>query len=123
MTRTIGPDNAIAWVQVRLRGGPRNLLTTTGTYAGVIGLSMVACVQLLPTPVDQILGGWATAIIVLQAAVLLLFGGSRVAAAIRQDITSGVIESHRLMPIAPAQAVAGYMQGATCQALCLALAN
>lgn len=123
MTSTIGADNAIAWVQVRLRGGPRNLLTTTATYAGVIALSMVACVQLLPTPVDRILGGWATAIIVLQAAVLLLFGGSRVAAAIRQDITLGIIESHRLMPVAPGQAVAGYVLGSTSQAMCLASVN
>jgi hypothetical protein len=123
MTRIIGPDNAIAWVQVQLRGGPRNLLTTTATYAGVIALSMVACVQLLPTPVDRILGGWATGLLVLQAAILLLFGGSRVAAAVRQDVTSGIIESHRLMPVAPGQAVAGYVVGATSQAVCLAAAN
>ena len=123
MTRTIGPDNAIAWVQVRLRGGARNLLTTTGAYAGVIALSMTASVQLLPSPPSQVLGGWATGLMVLQAAVLLLFGASRVAAAIRQDITSGIIESHRLMPVAPGQAVAGYMLGATSQAMCLAAAN
>jgi hypothetical protein len=123
MTRTFGPDNAIAWVQVRLRGGPRNLLMTTGAYAAVIGLGMIGSVQLLPDRPSQVMSGWALGIMVLQAGVLLLFAPSRVAGAIRSDLTTGIIESHRLMPLLPAQAVVGYILGASSQAVCLAVAN
>jgi hypothetical protein len=123
MTRTFGPDNAIAWVQLRLRGGPRNLLSTTATYAAVIGVVMVGTVHLIPGPPGAALAAWGTGLLVIQAAVLLLFGSSRVASAIRQDLNSGIIESNRLMPVAPSQAVLGYILGSTSQALCVAAAN
>src|SRR5688572_1161425 len=100
MTRTFGPDNAIAWVQVRLRGGPRNLLTTTLTYAAVVGLAMVGSVQLVPARPGDTLAGWVGGLLGLQVATLLLFGTSRVASAIRLDINTGIIESNRLMPVA-----------------------
>ena len=43
--------------------------------------------------------------------------------AIRGDLNSRMIESHRLMPITPAEAVFGYMLGGASQVLLLAALN
>ena len=53
----------------------------------------------------------------IQTLSLVLFGTSRVGAAIRGDITSRMIESHRLMPTSPAMAMAGYLAGGAAQPL------
>jgi hypothetical protein len=123
MTRTFGPDNAIGWVQVRLRGGPRTLLTTSATYGAVIVAAMIASVRMADrSPLSTVFQGWAAGLMGLQAAILLLFAPTRIAAAVRQDL-SGMIESHRLMPVAPFQAIIGYLFGSTTQALALGVVN
>ena len=48
---------------------------------------------------------------------------ARVGTAVRQDQTSRMIESHRLTPMSPAQAVLGYMLGPAAQPFGLCVAN
>ncbi len=115
----IGPDNAIGWAQFIVRGGMRNLLGTMGVTA----LAIIGGVILTAEFADRgtnAMHGWAVALLAAQGVVLVLFGGSRVNAAIRADLGSGIIESHRLMPTPPLHAALGYVFGATAQALGLA---
>jgi hypothetical protein len=123
MTRTFGSDNPIAWVQVRLKGGLRNLLSTTATYSAVVILAMLGTIQLFEENPTTMYSRWMVGMLALQSAVLLLLGSARVSGAIKLDLTSGIIESNRLMPIAPMQAVIGYIFGSVAQAMCLAGAN
>lgn len=109
-------NNAIAWAQFQLRGGLRNTLTFCTVYAAaVIGLYMFA-----HSADPRHFGwptGWINVLLGIQSFGLLVFGSSRVAAAIRTDLVSRMIESHRLMSTPAPQAVAGYMIGGGSQAL------
>lgn len=84
---------------------------------------MAAFVKGLRAPASFTFGGFVVLFFVLQALSLLIFGTGRVAMAVRSDVRSGVIESHRLMPTAPATAVFGYLFGAPLQALVLFVLN
>lgn len=117
------PNNAISYAQFQLRGGARTLLLTVGCYALLIGLLAVGSSRLEPRSANSTLRGWLTAILALQAANLVVFGSSRIAAAVRADAGGAMIESHRLMPTSPAQAVLGYLTGASSQAIGLGVAN
>src|SRR5438045_159209 len=116
-------DNAIAFAQVRLRGGWRNLLATTLAYALLIGATMYVTTTYASVRQSAAYSGWATGLLGLQGAMLLFFGGTRVAGAVRTDITGGMIESHRLMPLPAGQAMVGYLFGSSCQAIALAIVN
>jgi len=127
MAMAVGFDNAIGWAQLQLRRGWRNVLATTIAYLVVVGGLMLASLRLEEyTPHlarTQILQFWTMALMGLQIAVLLLGGCSAIGAAVRKDISSGMIESHRLMNVSGTEAVAGYIFGATCQVLPVAAVN
>jgi hypothetical protein len=59
----------------------------------------------------------------IQGMVLLLVGGYRVSSAIRTDISSRMLESHRLMPVSSSNAVWGYLFGPTTPVTVFALLN
>ena len=59
----------------------------------------------------------------IQGLVLLLAGGYRVSSSIRHDISSRMLESHRLMPVSSPNAVLGYLFGPTSPAVAFALLN
>jgi hypothetical protein len=61
-----------------------------------------------------------TLMFILQTLNLVVFGSLRIAGAVRGDIASRMIESHRLMPVASWRAVAGYMLGSTAHVLVFA---
>jgi hypothetical protein len=114
--------NAIAWAQFQLRGGLRSAAMLTGTYTvGIIALIYLTT-RLDPRGSGR-LGGWSTALMTIQTAILLLFAGSRIGTAIRGDIAARMLESHRLMPLPATGAVLGYIVGGASQALCLAAAT
>jgi hypothetical protein len=69
------------------------------------------------------LQGWLRALLGLQIFTLLLYGANRVSAVVRADITSKIMESHRLMPTSAFSAVMGYVVGAPVQAIALAVVN
>src|SRR4051794_41902376 len=104
-------DNAIAFAQVRLRGGWRNLLTTTLAYALLIGATMYVTTTYASGRRSAAYSGWTTGLLGLQGAMLLIFGGTRVAGAVRADIAGGVIGWHRVMPLPAREAVVGDLFG------------
>ena len=64
-----------------------------------------------------------TLIVVMESISLVVFGGFRVSGAIRSDVGSQMIESHRLMPVPSWRAVMGYLLGPTSQTIAFALLN
>jgi hypothetical protein len=113
----LGPNNALAWAHFRLRGGwARSLAWSAGI------LIALACVVAMSAYYNQrdlarTMFGWASGLLGLQGIVLVLYVPARISAVIRQDITTKMIESHRLMPMPAEHAVAGYIVGAAMQPL------
>ena len=112
----------IAWAQFQLRGGWKTFWTTLGGFAAVVGAGMFLFLRLSQGTAEQI---WAlkTSLTALQAALLVLFICTRISGAIRQDLVGRMLESHRLMPVSPAQAVLGYLVGPAAQPLAMCGAN
>jgi len=123
MTSEANFFNPIAWANFQLRGGLRNMLAVTAGYSVIISTVILATVHYNPLASAQILVSWTMGLLGLQAGVLILFGCITVGAAVRLDHTSKMIESHRLMPTSAISAILGYLLGAPCQALSMALAN
>ncbi|HEV8605388.1 MAG TPA: hypothetical protein VGQ99_08485 [Tepidisphaeraceae bacterium] len=115
--------NAIGWAHLQLRGGLRNMVATTIGYTLIISILILATVRFNPLSSGRILAAWTVGLLGLQCGILLLFGCMTVGSAVRLDHTSKMIESHRLMPTAAGSAIFGYVLGAPCQALAMALAN
>lgn len=116
MDRQFGFENAIAWVHFRLRGGWGNLFGTAGILAGVTLLVLFLMEE-------NMRGGWdggVTALMGAQAVILVFLGSRQVSRAVSQDISTGIIDSHRLMPMSPWQAVGGYFAGSAVRPLVLA---
>jgi hypothetical protein len=116
-------SNAIGWAQYRLLGGWRNLVSTTGAYALILCTLMFAFAHGLHIPSSRVYEMFIYLFFVLQVLVVLIYGTSRVSGAIRSDMNSRLIESHRLMPVAPFQAVLGYLFGAPLQAIAVYVVN
>src|SRR3954471_3533637 len=101
----------------------RNMVATTIGYTLLMSAIILATVRYNPLATSRILSAWTLGLLGLQTGILLLFGCMTVGAAVRLDHTSKMIESHRLMPTSAASAIVGYVLGAPCQALSMALAN
>src|SRR5688572_6341541 len=114
--------NPIAWGQFHLRGGWKSFWPTTVGYTVVVGAGMLLVVR-LSTYTPHALEGLKIAFNGLQAGLMIIFVATRVSTAIRQDQTNRMIESHRLTPISPSQAVLGYLVGPAAQPLALCAAN
>lgn len=117
---SIGADNAIGFLQVRLRGGWKNFASTSAVYGSAVVALMVLSTHLSDAPASMILRSWLPLLLGIQGLLLFLLAGTRVTAAIRHDLNSRMIESHRLMPTSAGQAVTGYLVGSTSQAMVLA---
>ena len=113
----LGPNNALAWAHFRLRGGwARSVSVTVGAVV-LIAAVIVTMHRLNADSPRRILFGWTTALLALQGACLVLYIPGRIGTVIRGDLQSKMIESHRLMPLPPGHAVAGYILGAATQPL------
>ncbi|GMU22183.1 MAG: hypothetical protein AMXMBFR13_22710 [Phycisphaerae bacterium] len=115
-------SNAIAWGQLQLRGGWKNVLSTTAAYFAILGALILGSLRLDPGSIGAILDGWTMGLMGLQVGVVL-YGLWSVGTAIRKDVTGHMIESHRLMPVSGTEAVAGYILGSGSQAIALGLVN
>jgi len=116
-------NNALGWAQFQLNGGWKNTLTVVGAYAFIIVGLIVVTASIEPQQASMVYSLWVKGLMGLQMAILVLYASYRVAAGVRRDVTSGIIESHRLMPVPPLHAVVGYIFGGASQAMSLALAN
>src|SRR4051794_31163739 len=114
-------NNPIAWSHFQVRGGWKNHVWSTAGYAFLI-TAVIGVTHRLSLG-SGVLMGWTTGLLGLQGAILGLYGCSVVGNAVRRDISSGLLESHRLMPVSAGTAVLGYITGPTLQAICLGIAN
>jgi hypothetical protein len=107
-------DNAISWAQWRIRGGWKNWFVINGCYLAAAVFFIALPYQIAQTARDKssILEVSSIFILVIQLVMMLLLAGLTIANSLRRDLTSKLIESHRLMPLAPVQAIVGYIAGA-----------
>lgn len=123
MAGMAGFHNALGWAHFRLRGGWKTTMTTTVVYTAIVGGLILMTVRANPKSATQTLQGWTIGLLALQIGALLLVCSSGIRTAIRKDIDSGLIESHRLMPISERTAIAGYLTGPTVQGIAGAAAT
>lgn len=119
----IGGANAIGWAQFQLRGGWKNVLATTAAYMVLVGGGILLLDRLNASAPAIALAACTRGLLGLQLLILVLFAVTRVSTAIRADLNSKIIESHRLMPVSAGEAILGYLFGSTSQATALAIAN
>jgi hypothetical protein len=113
----IGPNNALAWAHFRLRGGWTRSLGWSVSLLLVLASVIAMSGYYNQRDLARTMAGWATALLALQGAVLLLYIPGRIASVIRQDINTKIIESHRLMPMPASHAIIGYITGTAMQPL------
>jgi hypothetical protein len=123
MAAPLGFDNAIAWAQFQLRGGLRNVLSTTGIYGLCVLVALFGWMRLMPDNPAAVYSGATTFLLIGQLIVLVFIGSNALTTAVRNDVSTRMIDSHRLMPTPPGWAILGYMFGATIQACGLAAVN
>jgi hypothetical protein len=104
-----GADNPIAWCNFYRKGGFKTLLTTSGAYFGIFVALIFLTVRLEPRSATNTYAGWATGFLALQFLFMVIIGAGRVTNTIRVDLSSGMIESLRMMPLPAGHAVAGYL--------------
>lgn len=116
-----GPSNAIVYAQFNIQGRWWRMLSVAGGYAAIIGAGM----WITAATVDRAdsLQVWAGLICGLQFLNLMVFGAFRVESAVRGDVTSRMLESHRLMPMPPLASILGYIFGAPLQSILLTAVN
>ncbi len=118
-----GPSNAIVYAQFNLQGRWKRLATIGGVYFLLIGAAVWVTAASNGRFRARDLLGWARGIMVLQTLCLLVYGAFRVESSVRGDISSRMLESHRLMPVSPLTAIIGYVVGGAMPALLLAGVN
>jgi hypothetical protein len=115
---------AIGMAHYQMAGGHKMLLVLTGGYlaalAAILGLAFY---NSEPANVQRMLATVATLLLVGEAFGLVLVCAVRIAGAVRLDLMSNMIESHRQMPISAARATLGYMFGTTAQLATVAALN
>lgn len=118
-------DNAIFWAQLRIHGGWRHLLSIALIYAAVA----IFCIAMfhslaLDTGVKRyVLSFSSMMVLIVQTVMMSLLASGAIAGAIRRDINNHQIESNRLMPLSPAQAIVGYIAGAAAHIIALCIVN
>src|SRR3954469_23817910 len=94
-----GPANPILYAQFNMRGGWKNTLAVSGGYLLLMGGGIYLSAHAAsPRSYREVVRGSLTLLTILQCLILLVYGSFRVSACVRADLTSKVIESHRLMP-------------------------
>ncbi|HVX84164.1 MAG TPA: hypothetical protein VH253_05050 [Phycisphaerae bacterium] len=113
---------AIGMAHFQLAGGALSLGLMLSAYALIFGAVVGSYLYYGGTPYApaKITDAAITILFMVEALVLLLFGAARISLAIRNDVSSRMMESHRLMPIPAWRAVAGYLLGGTTHALAFA---
>ncbi|MDP9174852.1 MAG: hypothetical protein M3O30_13455 [Planctomycetota bacterium] len=114
-------DNAIGWAQFRLAGGWTNTLSVLAGTAFILPGAIIFFFELgrQTHSTINVLSVWSHGLLALQALLVLIMGAQKIAVAIRKDISTRQIESHRMMPLGARHAIAGYLMGTTLQVVCL----
>ena len=120
MSAIPGFDNPILYAQFSARGGWRRIFTLMVAFFAVVG-GVIAFTAYESENRRETLDGWLVALLAIQSLLLVIFGTSRVSAAVRTDMNDRMIESHRLMPMSRETAIVGYLLGAPIQVVALGL--
>ncbi|HEY7120021.1 MAG TPA: hypothetical protein VH475_25760 [Tepidisphaeraceae bacterium] len=111
----LGPDNPVAWGNFHRKGGLKTLLRTAGAYLAIVAGLIFLSAHLNARPAAaasaaaSAYAGWLVALLGLQFVFMVIIGAGRLSSTIRGDLTSGMIESLRMMPLPARHAVAGYL--------------
>jgi hypothetical protein len=116
-------DNPISSVQMRLRGGWKTLLINSSVYALVVFAAMGIWAQADAKHLKDVAQGWSVVLMLIQTLLVLVFTSLRISGSVRQDNASGIMESHRLMPITGLSASVGFIVGPSAQMLAIGAVN
>lgn len=115
---------AIGWAHYRLVGGWLQMGIVALAYMMVLAGGIVLSATVMDSTFRiQTLEAWQVGLLLFQCGTAVLFGVFRTGAAIRHDVSTRMMESHRLMPINGMQAMAGYLLGGTAQVWVTMAAN
>ena len=115
--------NALAWVHFRTTGGWKRSVIVTGVYiVAVISLTMLGAYD-SPMQVTRTLSTGAGIMLGVQALVLFPYVGYVILNTLQLDRKSGMMESHRLMPVDAHLVVLGYIAGGASTGLVFASVN
>lgn len=103
-------SNPITWSQYR-RVPLRTYLSAV-TIFFVILLGLIYITAHLDRHPQEVFSGWASGLLGIQTLFMVLIGSFTLSSMIRSDITSNMIESHRIMPLSDRHAIAGYILAA-----------
>jgi hypothetical protein len=116
-------DNPIASVQLRLRGGWKSLLINSGIYLLLAMGGLILWLQTADRNRPFVPGYFRTTLMAFELVIVIIFSIGRVSSAVRQDLLTGISESHRLMPINGITAAVGYILGPASQLFALAVTS
>lgn len=108
----LGPSNPVTWCNFHRKGGLKNVLITSGAYFLMLVALVFLSVGIEPRDAARAFGVWPGLILGLQFLFVVVIGAGRVSTTIRGDLSSGMIESLRMMPLPARHAVAGYLSAA-----------
>jgi hypothetical protein len=93
--------------------------------AGGYALAIVTCIlfSVYFNPGSGVVRQWPQLLLVLQIVILVLYGAYSVGQAVRRDVNTRQLDSHRLMPLSPAAGVLGYLLGPPIIAIEFAIVN
>ena len=110
-------NNPIAWAQIKARGSWSRYMSISAVYFAVIGGLIYYSYE--KSNANSTLTQWTNILLGIEMAIIYFFGCTMISTSVRKDITSGLIESHRLMPVSSLSALVGYIFGPGFTAICL----
>ncbi len=122
MPSTFIVPNAIIWAQFRILGGVRRLLSFAVFYAILLIAGLMGARRLDPgISLGQYCDGAIYVIALIQMILIIPGGCNAVFRGVSRDITSQMLESHRLSPMTARNVILGYIFGPTLQVVTLYL--
>src|SRR5206468_898587 len=121
--------NPLGWVQSRLLGGWRRAVTVGVLYLLVAFGAMLILFRAVPWSSSAAAGlstftrGVLVLLSVFQAILFVFVSTSTVSRAVQRDVTSGMIDSHRLTPMSGIAIILGYLTGPNLMLVPLTAAN
>lgn len=117
----LGPNNALAWAHFRLNdGGWARTVRFAAVVMVVLAAGAITMYQFSGLDAARSMAVFTRLMLMIQGLLLVLFIPVKISAAIRSDLQSKMMESHRLMPLPATHAIAGYIAGGATQPLVLA---
>jgi hypothetical protein len=116
--------NPLGWVLARVLGPPKTHISLGVGYPTIaFVLTMFIYRMMQPMNPTDMAYGVILIVLVLQGVLLGIVAPLAIRRAVQRDISTGMIESHRLTGITPERAILGYLTGPTIQALMLFAEN